>query len=106
MKRMIIVFFWVVSLNVQAGEWSGKTDVIELYPYASGSVFIKFSKMINPEDCSRVSWIRLDALENSMGKEIYSTLLTALTTGAKVNYYLSGCFGQYPKVHHIRMTND
>lgn len=82
--------------------WSSWVNVTEAYAASNGNIYVTYTQMYNPGNCSNVGFIAVPA-SNVAGDRIYSTLLNAMATGQKVLYYVNGCEGIYPKMTHIRI---
>jgi len=103
-KNLALVFSLVFS-SFAYGDWSGPVSITQIYPHSTnndGTIYLKFTKMINPSDCSRPSLIALTS-DNKLFSEIYSLLMMAYTTDTKVTYYVEGCDNSsWPKLLHIQ----
>lgn len=95
-------FFGALLMLLSYGVFSGDelnnrtiTDII--INLSSGVHFRTSESMINPSSCSNGSWYKLPS-DSKYEKEAYSLLLSKQARKEKVNIYLDGCTGSYPKV--------
>lgn len=110
-KKIVLclcVLFVFTSSPVLAGEWSGATGVIRIYPHSTnntnGTVYYSFDVMKNPSGCQNGTLIALKK-SNNLSSEIYSLLLMAFTTKLKVNYYVDGCDATgYAELLHVSLS--
>lgn len=103
MKKIIfgVVVFLASAQFVQAAAyWSEYGKVLLTYPYSSGNIFIRTENMPDTNRCGSKSYVLL--LDTNKNKNIiYTTLLTAMTTGQRVRYNSSVCSGSYPVINHV-----
>lgn len=106
LKKSILLLITVLLLSVgvvSAGSWSGPQRVTNIYQYSTGEVYLQFEYIHNPQSCSVTNWVRV-AASNAARKEIYSMLLASFMSETPVNYYVDGCLGNYPLVHHVQIA--
>ena len=92
---------------VVANGWSPNTTIVTLYPISTGGVYVWFADHVNPDGCSQgTSWKYIEATHPNKDT-IVSHMLTAITTGMTVKYFVSGCYaGTYPKILHFQLRTD
>lgn len=108
--RLVNLFslLFLISINAAiAADWSDSAYVERIYIHSTqnenGTVYYKFSDMINPEGCDNAGYIAV-LKTNSLFSEIYSLTLTAQATNQQVIYYAKGCVDSgHPELLHIRM---
>jgi len=101
----MLIILWGVSLLSAAasGGWSNHSEVTLIYPNISDeTIYIQFSNMINPDECTKSSKISLKKEDNFFFDESFSILLAAYAAGKKVKYYVGGCdTAGYPQLDHL-----
>jgi len=107
MYRILVLMMMLASAPIYAGEWSSYTNVSQFYPHSTtnekGTIYLKFDEMINPGNCSKAGFIALKK-SNSLSREILATLLTSITLGKQVGYYVHGCDAHgFPELLHVNM---
>jgi hypothetical protein len=83
----------------QAGDWGQAERILTLTADPDAAYFSapSYTACGNAEGWTQLSW----SLANA--KQIYSTLLTAYTTGRQVKLYTEGCNGQYAVVTRVQV---
>ncbi|WP_299020020.1 hypothetical protein [uncultured Photobacterium sp.] len=107
-KVISVLFLIMTSSSISAAIWSGGTEVLEIYPHTNnnvdGTIYFRFGKMVNPSNCQRSDMIALKK-SNKVSSELYSLILTAFTTGKRVNYYVETCDQHgYPELIHAKVS--
>ena len=97
----VVLCLFASSSMVNAASWSNWVNVDQVYAHESGTIYVKYTEMHNPDSCPNTSFIEVPA-SNVSGDRIYSTLLNSVATGQKVLYYIDGC-SDYPKMTRIRI---
>jgi len=98
-----ISLIFAVSQSFASGYVGNKEIVVMTTAY--DSVLLNFDSPGNPDGCSQPNVI----LEPSHVRfdEMYAILLTAYTTGRKVNIFVSGCDSVgFKKAHFVRAVWD
>lgn len=106
-KILIFVAIFASSQLLQAGA-TPVTKIDKLYAY-NGFIVVKIANPTsNSDSCTHASATTYLGLRTgtTYGKELYSALLTAYTTNAKVRLGHIGCTpwgGTIPKIYRIEM---
>ena len=88
-KKTIGLLLLLIVNVVHAGGGSNWLSITQIYSYKSGvvRVFISPSHQ-DPDQCGSAGHVHIAA---NADKNMYSTVLTAFTTGKQVSFYMSGC---------------
>lgn len=105
--QLSIIVSLLFSTSALSQTWSGSTEVKKIYPHSHnngvGTIYYSFERMINPSNCKE-GWLIALRKDNKLSSEIYSLLLTAFSTDAKINYYVGGCDDAgFPILHHVQL---
>ena len=99
MKYLLFLFLSLFSLGAFANSTIGDKNVTKIIMHDSHHVYVYFSgKTQHAEDCDYKN-IYLLPKEHPLFKEMYSGLLAAMHSGAKVNGYVNGCYNVWGKTH-------
>jgi len=86
------------SYGVFAGDELNNRNITDIIVNLNTGVHFRTSEaMVNPSTCSSESWYKLPS-DSKYEKEAYALLLSKQAREEKVNIYLDGCTGNYPKV--------
>lgn len=103
-KIILAGVLFVSNAAVYAAGWTPYDEVKSLYPNSNGNVYIQLDNYtINHgnEGCVSSGYLVLET-GNARFEEIYALSMAAKFTGTNIRYYLSGCSGNYPKLHHAQ----
>jgi hypothetical protein len=102
-KILAVVIALVFPVVVLASGWTQKVLVTDVYAHDSGNIYLQVSNMTNAEDCTSDAHLVVEPGNIAIDR-IYSGALSAMMAGKQVRLYLSGCYGSYPKLLHIRVS--
>jgi len=105
MKVSISLLLFSFSAAAMAGAHisSKKISVINIHP-SSGISFKVDGGHANPDNCPKNSWYRVNRSSNYEQAQL-SFLMMSYSQNKKINFYLSGCLDDYPKVSYIQTAN-
>ena len=107
-KLLFFVLCLVCSSPLFAGGGqTGWGKIIEIYTHPSWTEVKIDGFSNNPDACGSTVWysLPLEKNGNTAYNSMYTSLLTAFTTGKSVTFWVSGCGGQfsYPSISSIRV---
>ncbi|WP_339388152.1 hypothetical protein [Vibrio caribbeanicus] len=108
MKKIVLLILASLSLNVNAGVWTGPKPLKMIYPLATSSVVLFQQTSPHSSECPQPegAYYAIDVSHPNY-KNIYSLLLTAYTTQEPVNFALNGCTGEgYTKIQQVIMAKQ
>ena len=101
MKNNLSILLALISSGANAYTVGEKT-VNKAHVHTSGGYYFTTNEvMVNPDNCPGDSWYKIN--QSDYSKEAFAVLLSAKMTGKKVDFYLNGCTGGYPKVDWINV---
>jgi len=109
---LAIALLLTMFCNVSSGQtfmWTGKQTLERVYKSINGSITVRTDPPgahINPHGCSSKSNYQLYVGESNEYQDRYKMLLTALASGNKISFSLSGCAGAYPAIHSVIVYKD
>lgn len=100
---LLILTSTLVGGPAEASGWGSTVTVTGVYSTASGGAYVNTSGNQNIDSCSNGShYLYLDTTQPNF-RELYATLLAALTTGSTVSLYYNGCSGGTPLITALAM---
>ncbi|WP_305840222.1 hypothetical protein [Photobacterium leiognathi] len=105
MKKFIFLLIPLYSFSVLANSSFGTKNVTKIVIHDSGNVYVYLSgDTLHQELCNNNALYVLPK-ENLLFKEMYSGLLAAMHSGAKVSGWVNGCYNvwgsTYPKITRL-----
>ena len=109
-KSVMLSFLLLLSNVGYSAAWTDYLPVEVVYPYNNGTILVSHNPRIshiNPDGCNSSSWYALEA-DNIGNGNIYKLLLTAIASGKRVRFYLSGCRSgnAYPVILHANIRSN
>ncbi|MEM8501360.1 MAG: hypothetical protein AAF542_25350 [Pseudomonadota bacterium] len=101
MKRVCLsILLFLPSIGFAAGTYTDeKVKRVHVSP-SGGYYFQTISAMQNPDGCVSSGWYYITPTE-SYADDAYALVLAALATGDKIQFSISGCSSNYPKLSWI-----
>lgn len=96
MKKVVFSFLLALSPFVNATQVSD-VGVNYVGIYGDGRVFASLDKTIPVSGCESATWLMLPS-GHGQKKEIYSMLLSAKTTGKKIDVNSNACFSGFATI--------
>lgn len=106
MKILAGLLLFTFCSSVTAGTHIGskKISTINIHP-TSGISFKVEGGHANPDSCAKTTWYRVNRSSNYEQAQL-SFLMMNYSQNKKINFYLSGCLDDYPKVSYIQTANE
>lgn len=97
-RKVVGVVMLMVSMAASADGWSGYRDVLTVGVRGDSSAgfYFALSEMRNPDNCSLADHYFVRS-SNPMMREMYSLVLAAKKSGAKINTKIDGCDNGRPR---------
>lgn len=106
MKKILLALLFLATTNyaTAAAVTSPITKISKVYTYGTYTV-LAIQNSVAGSGCSKGNFVAFDITTNA-GKALYSSALTAFTTGMQVRFGSNGCVswgGTIPKVYRLEM---
>jgi len=107
MKKVLLALLFLATTNyATAGAVSSPiTKINRIFTYGTSAVLSIENAVTSSSGCSQNKFVSINISTNA-GKALYSSALTAFTTGTKVRFGSNGCVswgGTIPKVYRLEM---
>ncbi|WP_141229434.1 hypothetical protein [Cellvibrio mixtus] len=114
MKKVLAIVSSVLILNcAEAATWTNGNQAVDATIWRPGyhGFYVTQQNFHDPEGCStsptQYLYLFDPAFESSDPKTVdrlYSMILTAQSTGKKLNVFVDGCLGVFPKITGLQLN--